>query len=102
VVALVSLSLFAIALMGGFAMAFVASSKRLKHVVLIVTFGGILSAILALSFANGAIKDPRLLFLAAGGLCGSYIPFFIGRMLGKPFVEIWHEHQNSKLQETFK
>jgi len=102
VVALISLSLFAVALIGGFAMAFAASSKRLKRIVLIVAFGPILSTLLALGFANGAIKDPHFFLLAAVGLCLSYLPFFIGRMLGKHFVEIWQEQQNSKLQETFR
>lgn len=100
--ALVTGSLFLVALIGGFARSFVGNEPNLKRAIYVLTFGPIAVVLGFLSHLTGALDSPRFLFLLAAMLCASYLPFFIGKRLGRPFVEIWQERRDIKLKETFK
>ena len=88
--------------MGGFAMAFAGSDSKLRFVIYLLAFGPVGIAVSVMVLLSNAASSPFALAMIGIGLCLCYFAFFLGRMLGKPFFEIWRERQDNKLKETFK
>ncbi len=91
-----------VGLPGGVAMSFFGNELMRRRLIYVLTFGPVTLTATLLILVSGLANSLPALSIVGAGICATYIFFWLGKTLGKPFAEIRQERAERTLADEFR